>query len=75
MNIALAVVTFHHQSIVEEAGELLDTVSGVTAVHSRYYDLCSHYHQVYVCNDGVGYFVSSLPYELQLGVLTYVLKC
>ena len=69
INVVPAVITFHHQSIVEEAGELLDTVSGVTAVHSRYYDLCSHYHQVYVCNDGVGFLSVPFLSELQLGVL------
>ena len=31
---------------MEEAGQLLDTIDGVTSVHSRYYDFCSEYSKV-----------------------------
>ena len=31
---------------MEEAGQLLDTIDGVTAVHARYYDFCSEYSKV-----------------------------
>lgn len=31
---------------MEEINGLLETVDGVTAVHARYYDLCSSFHKV-----------------------------
>ncbi|XP_064395259.1 26S proteasome non-ATPase regulatory subunit 13-like [Halichondria panicea] len=34
------------KSVVEEAGKELDSVSGITKVHARYYDLCSNYHKI-----------------------------
>ena len=43
------VVTFlsvFWKGLIEEAGLQLDSVDGITAVHARYYDLCSKYHKV-----------------------------
>ena len=34
------------QTIIEESSELLDTVDGITSVHSRYYELSSEYYKV-----------------------------
>lgn len=34
------------KEIIEECDQLLATLPGVTTVHSRFYELCSNYHQV-----------------------------
>lgn len=38
--------SFHLQSIVEQARAILETIDGVSAVHGRFYELCSNYHKV-----------------------------
>lgn len=37
------------QTVVEEAGQLLESLDGVTAVHAQFYDLSSSFHKV-CCN-------------------------
>jgi 26S proteasome regulatory subunit N9 len=36
------------KALVEEGGELMDTIDGITSVHARYYDLCGEYNKVLV---------------------------
>ncbi|EDO50049.1 predicted protein [Nematostella vectensis] len=34
------------KTIIAEAREMLDTIDGVTTVHSRFYKLCANFHQI-----------------------------
>lgn len=34
------------QIVVEEAGEIVESLNGVTAVHAQFYDLSSKFHKV-----------------------------
>ena len=47
-----------HQQIMEEVNGLLEAVDGVTAVHARYYDLCSNFHKVCTAVDVRGHILS-----------------
>ena len=48
------------QKIIEESEENLDALPGVTVVHSRFYELCSNYHQR-LCNHNE-YYKDALRY-------------
>ncbi|XP_019849776.1 PREDICTED: 26S proteasome non-ATPase regulatory subunit 13-like [Amphimedon queenslandica] len=48
------------KEIMEEAGQLLDTIDGVTPVHGRYYDFCSEYSKIK--GDHAGYYSNALKY-------------
>eukprot|EP00731_Ephydatia_muelleri_P024268 Em0016g539a len=48
------------KQIMEEVNGLLETVDGVTAVHARYYDLCSSFHKVKA--DHGAYYRDALRY-------------
>lgn len=48
------------KKIIEESLEKLDALPGVTAVHSRFYELCSNYHQI-LCNHNE-YYKDALRY-------------
>lgn len=48
------------KTIIEESSELLDTVDGITSVHSRYYELSSEYYKVK--SDHTSYYRDALRY-------------
>ncbi|XP_032815743.1 26S proteasome non-ATPase regulatory subunit 13 [Petromyzon marinus] len=48
------------KKLVEEVGETLDSLPGVTSVHSRFYDLSSRYYQL--MGDHASYYKDALRY-------------
>lgn len=51
---------YRWQKIIEETEENLDALPGITVVHSRFYELCSNYHQI-LCNHNE-YYKDALRY-------------
>ena len=60
MFIACNVAIIYFKKIIEESREKLDALPGVTSVHSRFYELCSNYHQL-LCNHNE-YYKDALRY-------------
>lgn len=51
---------------MEEVNGLLETVDGVTAVHARYYDLCSSFHKVGSATDAQWFNHCCVFYDSQV---------